>query len=140
MQLQKAVLDALFLFNQSPDHRQYSLAHFNHSAIFPILYGKCRLFYDQDKPVAFVSWCWLTQEEGKDFLNETFSPSEEHYQRPDDPDAGLDLWGIEFIAPYGNASKVMRSMRHHSQTVLGTTTPAHWRRFRQPDCLHRRRF
>ena len=140
MQLQKAVLDSLFLFNQSPDHRIYTLVEFNHYALFPIMHDKARLFYEANRPIGFVSWAWLTPEEGEAFLSETWVPDEEVYKRPNEIGSRLDLWGIEFIAPYGHALQVMRGMRQHSLQHLGQHVPAHWRRLRQPDRLHRRRF
>lgn len=140
MQLQKAVLDSLFLFNQSPDHRIYTLVEFNHYALFPIMHDKARLFYEDDKPVGFVTWAWLTPEEGEAFLSETWVPDEEVYKRPDKALPDLELWGIEFIAPYGHALQVMRGMRQHSLQLYGPNVPVHWRRLRQPDRLHRRRF
>ena len=140
MQLQKAVLDSLFLFNQSPDHRLYTLVEFNHYCLFPLIHQKARLFYNGDKPIGFVSWAWLTEEEVQDFLSERWMPSEEVHKRPDIIDDHYQLWGIDFIAPYGHSSKVMRGMMQHSQSTLGKRVPARWRRFKQPDKVHQKEF
>ena len=140
MQLQKAVLDSLFLFNQSPDHRLYTLVEFNHYCLFPLIHQKSRLFYNGDKPIGFVSWAWLTEEEATEFLSERWMPSEEVHKRPDVIDDQYQLWGIDFIAPYGHSTKVMRGMMNHSQSILGKRVPAHWRRFKQPDKVHKKEF
>ena len=140
MQLQKAVLDSLFLFNQSPDHRLYTLVEFNHYCLFPLIHKKARLFYNGDKPIGFVSWAWLTEEEAQDFLSERWMPSEEVHKRPDKIDDQYQLWGIDFIAPYGHSIKVMRGMMQHSQSVLGQRVPANWRRFKSPDKIHTKEF
>ena len=140
MQLQKAVLDSLFLFNQSPDHRLYTLVEFNHYCLFPLIYQKARLFYNGNKPIGFVSWAWLTEEEAQDFISERWMPSEEVHKRPDVIDDQYQLWGIDFIAPYGHSTKVMRGMMEHSQSILGKRVPAHWRRFKQPDKVHIKEF
>ena len=140
MQLQKAVLDSLYLFNQSEDHRLYTLSEFNHYGLFPLLHSKARLFYENDKPVGFVSWAWLTEEEADEFLSEMWMPSEEVWKRPDVIDDRYQLWGIDFIAPYGHSTKVMRGMMKHSQSVLGKRIPAHWRRFKQPYKVHTKEF
>jgi len=140
MQLQKAVLDSLFLFNQSPDHRLYTLVEFNHYCLFPLIHQKARLFYNGDKPIGFVSWAWLTEEEAQDFISERWMPSEEVHKRPDVIDDQYQLWGIDFIAPYGHSTKVMRGMMKHSQSILGKRVPAHWRRFKQPDKVHIKEF
>lgn len=140
MQLQKAVVDCLYLFNQSEDHRLYTLSEFNHYCIFPLLHKKARLFYDGDKPVGYVSWAWLTEDETEQFLSEMWIPSEEVWKRPDIIDDRYQLWGIDFIAPYGHSTKVMRGMMKHSQTILGKRVPAHWRRFKKPDTVHTKEF
>lgn len=136
MHLQKAVLDSLRLFNKSEDHRLYTIAEFNHYCLFPILHNKARLFYDQDKPVGFVSWAWLTAEETEEFLSERWIPEEEVYQRPDIINDQYQLWGIEFIAPYGHTTKVMRGMAKYTRATLGEKFPVHWRRLQQPDKIH----
>ena len=140
MQLHKAVVDCLYLFNQSEDHRLYTLSEFNHYCIFPLLHKKARLFYDGDKPVGYVSWAWLTEDEVEKFLSQMWVPSEDVWKRPDIIDDRYQLWGIDFIAPYGHSTKVMRGMMKHSQTILGKRVPAHWRRFKQPDTVHTKEF
>lgn len=140
MQLQKAVLDSLFLFNQSEDHRLYTLVEFNHYCLFPLIHSKARLFYQDDKPVGFVTWAWLTAEEAEEFLSEMWIPDEEVWKRPDVIDDRYELWGIDFIAPYGHSTKVMRGMMKHSQSVLGKRVPANWRRFKQPSKVHTKEF
>ena len=66
-----------------------------------------------------MSWAWLTEEEADEFLSEMWMPSEEVWKRPDVIDDRYQLWGIDFIAPYGHSTKVMRGMMKHSQSVLG---------------------
>lgn len=139
MQLQKAVLDSLYLFNQSEDHRLYTLSEFNHYCLFPLIHQKARLFYDNDKPTGFVTWAWLTAEEATEFLSETWIPDEEVWQRPPIQD-GHQLWGIDFIAPYGHTTKVMRGMIKHSHKLHGRGVSVNWRRFKQPDKVHTKEF
>jgi cytolysin-activating lysine-acyltransferase len=140
MQDRNTVLDCLYLFNKSDDHRLYTLAEFNSYCLFPILHKKARLFYENDKPIGFVSWAWLSKEEATEFLSEMWIPGEEVWKRPDIVDDQHQLWGIDFIAPFGHTTKVMRSMMKHSQTVLGQRVPANWRRFKSPDKIHTKEF
>jgi hemolysin-activating ACP:hemolysin acyltransferase len=139
MQLQKAVMDSLFLFNQSPDHRIYTLVEFNHYAIFPILHSKIRLFYDGDKPFGLVTWAWLTHAEALLFLDGRWMPTEEVYART----IGDQAWGIEFIAPYLPPLKVIRLMMRETYRAgtshLKSTHKVNWRRLSSPDKLHTRR-
>ncbi len=140
MQLQKAVLDSLYLFNQSEDHRLYTLAEFNHYCLFPLIHEKARLFYQDEKPIGFVTWAWLTEEEISEFLSEMWMPDETVWKRPDGSDGKYHLWGIDFIAPFGNALTVMRGMIKHSKYLYGNNVPVHWRRFKQPDKVHMKEF
>ena len=140
MQNRNTVLDCLRLFNKSEDHRLYTLAEFHSYGLFPLLYKKARLFYDGDQPIGFVSWAWLTAEEATEFLSEMWIPDEAVWKRPDIVDDQYQLWGIDFIAPYGHTTKVMRGMMKHSQTVLGQRVPANWRRFKSPDKIHTKEF
>lgn len=140
MQLQKAVLDCLYLFSHSESHRLYTLAEFQHYCLFPLIHKKVRLFYADNKPVGFVSWAWLTDEEANDFLSERWMPDEPVWERPDQVTDQYQLWGIDFIAPFGHSTRVMRGMIQHSQSVLGKRVPARWRRFKQPDKIHMKEF
>ena len=140
MQLQKAVLDSLFLFNQSSFHRSYTLVEFTHYCLYPLIHEKARLFYSDNKPIGFVSWAWITQAEADEFILEQWMPDESVFKRPDIIDDRYQLWGIDFISPYGHSLKVMRGMRKHSQTVLGQNVPAKWRRYKQPNKVHTKEF
>lgn len=131
----KAVVDGLYLFNQSDAHLVYTLAEFNSFFIYPLLAGKCRIFYDGDKPIGLVTWAWLTDEEAEAFLNMDWQPEEATYSR----DRSDQLWGIEFIAPYGDARKVMREMRKISKHLYGDTK-CNWRRLHDPYTKHTRSF
>lgn len=140
MKSRNTVLDCLYLFNQSDDHRLYTLSEFNHYCLFPLIHSKARLFYQEDKPVGFVTWAWLTEEEADEFISEMWMPDEEVWKRPDVIDDQYQLWGIDFIAPYGHSTKVMRGMMKHSQSVLGRRVPAKWRRFKEPHRVHSKEF
>lgn len=131
----KLVVDGLYLFNQSPQHRIYTLDEFNTYFIHPLLADKCRLFYEGEKPIGVVTWAFFTDEEAEDFLNMDWEPPEEVYSRND----GDQLWGIEFIAPFGNARQVMRAMRGISKDLYGDRA-CHWRRLHDPHKQHKRRF
>jgi cytolysin-activating lysine-acyltransferase len=140
MKSRNTVLDCLYLFNQSDDHRLYTLVEFNNYCLFPLIYKKARLFYDGDQPIGFVSWAWFTTEEAEDFLSERWMPDEKVWSRPDIIDDQYQLWGIDFIAPFGHTTKVMRGMMKYSQTELGRRVPANWRRFKSPDKIHTKEF
>jgi cytolysin-activating lysine-acyltransferase len=136
MDKNKLIVDSLFLFNASPNHRNYSLVDFNHTLIFPLLHNKLRVFYDQTKPVSLVTWCWLSDEQSEQFLSDGLNLTEEDYSK----DSGDKLWGIEFIAPYGHARKTLKNMRQICHTLYGEKTAVHWIRLNEPEKLHKRIF
>ena len=135
MSLSNYVLDGIYLFSHSDDHRIYTLDEFQHYLIYPVLHQKVRFFYQNDRPIGVVTWAFFTDEEAEDFRNERWMPDEAIYQR----DAGDQLWGIEFIAPFGHTRKVMRGMRDHSRNLYGTRQ-VHWRRLSSPQTTHRKEF
>jgi cytolysin-activating lysine-acyltransferase len=140
MQDRNTVLDCLYLFNQSEDHRLYTLVEFNHYCLYPLIHNKAHLFYEDKQPVGFVSWAWLTSKEADEFISERWIPDEAVCKRPDVIDDNYQLWGIDFISPFGHSVKVMRGMMKHSQETLGKRIPARWRRFKQPDRVHKKEF
>jgi hemolysin-activating ACP:hemolysin acyltransferase len=123
------VVDCLYLLNQSDFHKRYTLAQFNAFIVYPIIQEKIRIFYEEDKPVSLVTWCWFTDEEAKKFLDGRFVPKELNYAR----DWGDQLWGIEFIAPFGHARQTMRHMRNYITDLYGPKMKAHFRRLYYPE-------
>lgn len=134
--MSKYVVDSLYLFDKSPIHREYSVADFSHFILLPLLHDKLRVFYEDDKPVSLVTWCWLTHQESEDFLNDEYAPDEEAFRR----NAGDKLWGMDFIAPFGHALLTMRRMRQISAELYGPQTAVHWIRHKEPHRLHKRTF
>jgi len=124
-----AVVDCLYLLNQSDFHQQYTLAQFNAFIVYPILQDKIRIFYEEGSPVSLVTWCWFTDEEAEQFLDGRFVPEETHYERH----RADQLWGIEFIAPFGHARSTMRKMRDLSKILYGSNETVHFRRFYNPE-------
>lgn len=138
--MSRSLLDCYYLFSQSPDHRLYTLVEFQQYAVHPIIHEKIMIFRHDDRPVGLVTWAWLTAEEEQQFLSERWMPTEEVWQRPDVINPEYRLWGIDFIAPFGDTTKIMKAMMRHSQSVLGQRVPARWRRLREPDKIHQKEF
>lgn len=132
----KLVVDGLYLFSQSEYHSQYTLTAFNHYLILPLLHDKLRIFYDNDKPVSLVTWCWLSDEKADLFLSDQYTPTEDDYVLQ----SGDQLWGIEYIAPFGHARQTMRNMRRISSELYGPKTAVHWQRYKKPAQIHKRTF
>jgi hemolysin-activating ACP:hemolysin acyltransferase len=135
MDKSKLVLDSLYLFNQSAHHREYTLAQFNEELIFPLVQDKIRVFYDGDKPVSLVTWCWFSTEQADLFMQHLFTPSENDYSL----DYGDQLWGLHFIAPYGHVRQTMRNMKNTFAHLYGKNTEVRWPRLHTPDKVVKRK-
>lgn len=114
---QKDIVDILYLFNQSQFHLGYSLSDFNSFAILPYLAGNSVLTHKDDTPTGFSSWVFLTPHEGQLVLANRFSWPSAIHERPKAD--GLDLWCIEFIAPFGNIRQLTQATSEKVRNQLG---------------------
>lgn len=130
---QKAVLDGLYLFSNSDGHRHYSIDEFVRYLVYPVLQNKIEFFYENDKPVGLVTWCFLPEDVGEQFLADRYVLEEEDYIATE----GEQLWGIEFIAPFGHARQIMRAMNNKHRQVYGQGREIFWRRFKDRNSIHK---
>lgn len=135
----QAVLDGLRLMEVGDIHSRYTPSEVISYLLLPIENNKIRLFYAYDKPIGLVTWCWLTPDKATLFLSDKYTLQEEDYQL-ENPGGDYQLWGVEFIAPYGHARQVMRDLRELHKELYGTTSKVHFRRFYDRHKLHKRTF
>lgn len=125
----RAVLDGLFLFATSEDHRYYSVAEFYQYFIYPLMYDKLRVWRDDTgKPIALFTYCFLSEDKAQQFLDDEYTIQEEDYKAED----GDEIWGIEFIAPFGHARKVVSDLKQEYAEKYGVSRPIYWRRLHKP--------
>jgi len=128
------VLDGLFLFAVSENHRYYTVYELFHYFIYPLMHDKVRVWYDENnKPIGLVTWCFLSTERAAAFLNDDCLLEEKDYMA----DEGDEFWGIELIAPFGHARKIMTDLKTQYRKKYGKQRPIYWRRMHQP--YHRRK-
>ena len=132
----KAIVDSLELLKQSKWHKIYNVEDVYRYIIAPIKHNRIRLYYKDSKPVGLVTWCWLSKENGQRFLDSEYYITESDYVS----DVGDELWGIEFIAPYGNAMQIMKLIHKEHTRVYERTENIHWRRLQEPSKRHIREF
>jgi len=135
----KAVVDGIELFGLGNTHSTYTPSELNTYLLLPIQYNRIRLYYQDNKPIGLITWCWLSPTQSNLFLEDEYEPVSEDYQR-ENPGQDYLLWGIEFIAPYGHAHKLMRTIRNEHTELYGTTSMVHFRRFYDRNKLHKRTF
>jgi len=132
------VLDGIFLFAVSEHHRGYSVAEFYQYFIYPLMYDKIRFFYDEEgedpnKPVGLFTWVFLSKEKAEAFLDDRYVIQEGDYIAED----GDEIWGLEFIAPYGHAKKMVSDLKKEYVDKYGKPRPIYWRRLNKPSTRRR---
>ena len=132
----KAISDGLNLFLQGQWQRNYSVVDLERYLIYPIKHDKIRFYYKGEQPIGLITWCWLDKEEGNKFLNNDYYITEKDYVG----DSKEELWGIEFIAPYGDALRLMKTMKKEHDNFYGKTNKVNWRRLHTPTKRHTREF
>ena len=132
----KALADGLELFKNSKWHKVYNVDDVYRYLIAPIKYNRIRLYYQEDKPIGLVTWCWLSKEDGQRFLNNDYYITESDYVS----DTNEELWGIELLAPYGNARQIFSLIRKEHTNVYGRNEKVNWRRLHEPSKRHTREF
>lgn len=131
-----ALAHGIELFRQSKWHKDYNVEDIYRYLVSPVEHNRIRLYYEYDKPIGLVTWCWLSKEDGKKFLDNNYYITDKDYVSDKDE----ELWGIELLAPYGNARQVMRLIRREHADVYGRNEKVHWRRLHEPNKRHTREF
>ena len=130
----EALSHGIELFRQSKWHREYKVEDIYRYLIAPIKNNKIILYYQHKKPIGLVTWCWLSKQDGQKFLSNNYYITENDYLL----NTGEELWGIEFIAPYGNVRQVMNLIKKEHSVVYGHNKKVHWRRLHEPSKRHTR--
>lgn len=133
----EALVDALELFRASHSHSTYNVNDIYIYLQLPIKHHCIRLYYENSKPVGLITWCWLSDTDAQLFLQDKYHPTEQDYML--DLPMSKQLWGMEFIAPYGHTRRMMRAIKQSIQDTYGPQK-VHWRRFHSRDKIRAKRF
>lgn len=133
----EALVHALELFRASPSHSRYNVNSIYIYLQLPIKHRCIRLYYENNKPVGLITWCWLTDTDAELFLQDKYHPTELDYES--DLPMSRQLWGMEFIAPYGHTRQMMRSIKRSIEDKYGPQK-VHWRRFHSRNTRRTKRF
>ena len=132
----KALDDGRFLFLRSPYHKNYGPDEIQAYLVAPCKKNAIRLYYRNDRPIGMVTWCWLEPDKAEQFLKFEYLPVEEDYEkRPN-----TELWGLEFIAPYGDGKHIFKAIKEEYKNVYGEEETVRWRRAKDPLKVHKKRF
>jgi hemolysin-activating ACP:hemolysin acyltransferase len=133
----QALEDGLELFRQSEAHSRYTVEDIYVYLQLPIKYHKIRLYYEFNKPVGLITWCWLYKQDADLFLQDMYHPQELDYKY--DMPKSKELWGMELIAPYGHTRQMIRAIKQTTEELYGPQK-VNWRRFHSRDTRRTKRF
>lgn len=133
----EALEDALEVFRASPTHSKYNVNDIYIYLQLPIQKNCIKIYYESGKPIGLITWCWLTKENADLFLQDKYHPTPEDYSTVTPKDK--ELWGMEFIAPYGHTRQMMRAIRYTTEELYGPQN-VNWRRFHSRDKRRTKRF
>jgi hemolysin-activating ACP:hemolysin acyltransferase len=130
----KIVVDSISLMSIVEPYSNYTTNDIISYLLLPIEYNKIRIYYEGDKPIGLITWCWLSTTKSDLFLQDEYTPTKEDFAL----DTSDKLWGFEFIAPYGHARQMMRAIRKTTKEVYKTNNIVHFRRSYDRHKLHKR--
>jgi cytolysin-activating lysine-acyltransferase len=100
-----ALESVIYLMLNSEIHKQWTLTDIQRLIIPPIAIKQCQILYRDNAPAAYMSWAYLTKEASEGYINKT------RFLQPEDWNAGVDRWIIDFIAPFGELMPLVRELR-----------------------------
>ncbi|MDA9556873.1 toxin-activating lysine-acyltransferase [Vibrio sp.] len=93
-----------WLFLQSKVHQQYPLYSLHERVIHPLKLGQYKIFYDDQGPIGFTTWSYVSDEWH-------FKLRKRDQRLPiDEWNNGSHLWFQDFIAPFGHAAQIRKTM------------------------------
>lgn len=99
--------EATFLFLNSPLHLGYAVHQLTNFILTPLRLGQFRMYRSAKGPVGFVAWARLTPQAAEDYA------LQRRPLKPEDWNAGDQLWFIEFIAPFGHGPRIVADLRQN---------------------------
>ena len=88
----------------------------------PIAHKQALVFRKGGKMVAIVTWAWVSDDALEDLK------SGKRRIDLDDWKSGENLFFVDFLAPYGGVSKIMRHVMAHFREKSGKGLEGHWYR------------
>ena len=93
--------EVIYLLARNPIHRGYSIDDFQTRVIPALSMNQFRLYRNQDRPLALMTWAFLSDE-----LDERLR-HEEYDLKTEDWNGGDHLWFMDFVAPFGHGKLVI---------------------------------
>lgn len=94
-----------WLMSQSPLHHKWAMASLLQWVVPALMHKQFRVYTQNGKPVAYVSWAWLSQEKESAYV---LNP---RGLQPVDWKSGGRLWIVDLISPFGATKEVLKDLR-----------------------------
>jgi cytolysin-activating lysine-acyltransferase len=120
--------EVIYLMSLSSIHRYFKVIDINHYILPAIKLNQFRIYRNRTYAVGFVSWAYFSDEVEKQYTSGPVLLNLEDWQ------SGNNLFFIDFIAPFGHATKISRDLRNN---VFPQRRVAKALRFKEPGNLHK---
>ena len=100
--------DVVLLMANSDFHGRWFIDDLERLIIPPLELGQFYAFEVEGRVVGWASWAMLTPEAAQGYVDGT------RKIQPEDWNAGDERWVIDLIAPFGNASEIIKDFRRRS--------------------------
>jgi cytolysin-activating lysine-acyltransferase len=95
----------IYLMLHSEVHKWWTINDIYRLVLPPISLKQCQILYRDNKPAAYMSWAYLTEEASKGYTRRT------KLLQPEDWAAGKERWIIDLIMPFGDIMPLVRTLR-----------------------------
>ena len=121
--------DIVMLMSNSPVHKLFTVSDLMRVLVPPLQLDQYKVFRQQNKPVGFVSWAWLTNTTALGYI------TRQRRLKASDWNKGKQLWVIDVIAENYSPVKIIRYLRNRFEP---TVDKAYWHRAKNPNKLGRK--
>jgi cytolysin-activating lysine-acyltransferase len=97
--------EIVWLFSQSPQHKNFFIADLEWLVMTPILLNQFRIFYAPDRPIGVAFWAYVNER-----VDERLSGGNARLA-PADWKSGDILWLVDIVAPYGGQEEMIKDLK-----------------------------
>lgn len=133
--MRNKLMDGLSVFLKDPRYRNYYTVNDAKTyLVYPLDYGRMKIFYKEGEPVGLVSWAFLTPEREKEFQHGA-SLKKEDFENTEG-----NLWGVDFISEDNSAKEMLRYLRKLKDRLYPSQNKVRFLRYKTNNKLHEMRF
>lgn len=112
--LERAFCDVVYLICRTHRAHRWRLNDLPRLVIPPLRLGQAHLFYERGRPLAYVSWAWLSGIASDGFEDGS------RLLKAEDWRSGENLWIVDLFAPFGHVGKISRFLREELSPLAST--------------------